>query len=112
MGPKRPDSYHTVLILISVTLDFLRKSEGCSRPKLHSIRAELSWLQLWLNSGRFHSLWDKRQWVVDSPRNSFDRLRVYYAAKRWSRLDSLVIMDEASYCGPLRTVRPCSAEST
>jgi len=33
-------------------------------------------------------------------------LRLYYAAERRSPPDSLVIMNEASYCGPLRTVRP------
>jgi len=44
---KRPDSYYTVLLLISITLDSLGFwAEACCRTKLHSSMAELSWLQL------------------------------------------------------------------
>jgi len=43
---------HSVVVLFRCTrqLSCWKWAEGCSRPKLHINGAELSWLQLWLNS--------------------------------------------------------------
>ena len=81
----------------------------------------LSWVDynLELNTGRIQSLWDEQQWVVayggqcrpsrlarrqhDSPALMFHA----YTARPIGdvRPEALVIMDEPSYCGPVRTVR-------